>query len=417
MSKRNQLRLFVLLCAVLLGSPLLPWAMGRLPPPYEIAPRWSWLHRLPLAPASALLTNLSPFLVLGGLIGGIAATWWGGLALLIGGISVRRGRWFCHHLCPTGLLADGLGRLNPRAASRLKTLPNAGPWLLWIALGSALFGYPLFLWMDPLSLLNGFLGAWRLPMAWSAAAPAFGLIAILALSAWRPRGWCYRFCPLGALQDGLGRIGQRFRKGSYSSKEASDSGRRKFFALGSGALAGWAAHQVLPRFRSGGPVLRPPGAASESRFNALCARCGNCLRACPQKIIHAAGGEAGFDGFLTPVLRIEPGYCAEYCRECNRVCPTAALRPLSLKEKHRVAIGAARVHRDRCIAWAQGEYCMVCDEYCPYKAIGAEEKGGVACPVVDEERCRGCGLCQTVCPGIGPAIRVEAHPAQRKLAE
>jgi len=37
--------------------------------------------------------------------------------------------------------------------------------------------------------------------------------------------------------------------------------------------------------------------------------------------------------------------------------------------------------------------------------------------VVREDRCRGCGMCETVCPGNGPAIRVEGIQPQRHLAD
>jgi len=59
---------------------------------------------------------------------------------------------------------------------------------------------------------------------------------------------------------------------------------------------------------------------------------------------------------------------------------------------------------------------MVCDEYCPYHAVKIIEHNGVNCPEVDPDICRGCGLCQTVCPAVPEkAIIVQAKP-QRKLA-
>lgn len=161
--------------------------------------------------------------------------------------------------------------------------------------------------------------------------------------------------------------------------------------------------------------LRPPGAADEGRFAALCVRCGNCLRACPQAILYPDTGAAGITGLGAPVVRIGPGYCDEWCRACAQVCPTGALERLSLPEKQRVALGAAEVARGDCIAWSRGAYCMVCDEFCPYGAIRSVKHNGVNCPDVDPERCRGCGLCQTVCPAPRTAIIVKPRP-QRKLA-
>ena len=41
---------------------------------------------------------------------------------------------------------------------------------------------------------------------------------------------------------------------------------------------------------------------------------------------------------------------------------------------------------------------MQCAAACPYGAVEEMESGGVPCPVVRPDRCRGCGACQTVCP-------------------
>lgn len=429
MTARNRLRLGMLALAVLLGSPLLPWLVGRLPPPHEMAERWVWIRRAPLGALAAVLPGLSPFLAAGGLLGGWAAPIWWPLALAVALLAFIKGRWFCWHLCPTGFLTELAGRCHRGCAPSLKRVPAMGRWLLWAALGGAALGYPLFIWLDPLSILSGALNAAGVPREGPALWLAAGLPLVLALCALWPGLWCHRLCPLGALQEDLGRLRRALRRQKTGVPSAPPAAadppapppapamdRRSFLALGGGVAAGAAMRWLTPPgVRSEADFIRPPGAAPEDAFKALCARCGNCFRVCPQRIIHAAGGETGWDGLLTPVLRFEPGYCDEHCRECNRVCPTAAIRPLSLDEKRRTAIGTARVDRKTCIAWAEGAYCMVCDEHCPYKAIHGEEQNGVQCPVVDERLCRGCGLCQTVCPGEGPAIRIRGLRDQRRL--
>ena len=93
-------------------------------------------------------------------------------------------------------------------------------------------------------------------------------------------------------------------------------------------------------------------------------------------------------------------HCFEYCNECTRVCPTGAIERLDLAAKRNRAMGLAEIDRNRCIAWRDGEYCMVCHEFCPYLAIGTEEHAGVNCPVVLPDMCRGCGACQVNCPAI-----------------
>ncbi|MBO7654916.1 MAG: 4Fe-4S ferredoxin, partial [Kiritimatiellae bacterium] len=95
------------------------------------------------------------------------------------------------------------------------------------------------------------------------------------------------------------------------------------------------------------------------------------------------------------------------------VCPTGALHPLTVEEKHARPIGLAVVDRKKCLAWAQNEYCVVCDEYCPYKAIIVEKHGDVMCPIVDLAKCRGCAACESACPGEPIAITVQPLAAKR----
>ncbi|TFH41298.1 MAG: 4Fe-4S dicluster domain-containing protein, partial [Lysobacterales bacterium] len=156
-------------------------------------------------------------------------------------------------------------------------------------------------------------------------------------------------------------------------------------------------------------VIRPPGAIPEEKFTGLCARCGNCVNACPEKIIHHDLGHSGITGLLTPVIRFDSkGYCKETCNTCCTVCPTGAIRNLSLEEKFHTTIGSAIIIKKSCLSWDHNEYCMVCQEYCPYQAIKAvPNKAGVLCPVVDIATCRGCGICEQVCAAEKLAIIVQ----------
>lgn len=47
--------------------------------------------------------------------------------------------------------------------------------------------------------------------------------------------------------------------------------------------------------------------------------------------------------------------------------------------------------------------CEICNAVCPVGAIKIEYKGGQFLPRVDEEKCKGCGLCVKLCPGISIA--------------
>jgi ferredoxin len=221
-------------------------------------------------------------------------------------------------------------------------------------------------------------------------------------------------CPLGGVQDGLHNLVQfvrslRGREAAWGA--AAIPARRVFLGAAAGGLAGL----LLRRRPAGTAVIRPPGAAPEARFTGLCARCGACVRACPHHVIFPDLGEAGPAGLLAPVVQYGSGYCFEQCKACTEACPTGAIHALTLERKRQLALGAAVVDKSRCLAWKDGLYCMMCQEFCPYSAIRAEEQRGVNCPVVDPDRCRGCGACQTNCPARPlRAITVRAAP-QRVL--
>ncbi|MFZ5451950.1 MAG: 4Fe-4S binding protein [Thermodesulfobacteriota bacterium] len=123
---------------------------------------------------------------------------------------------------------------------------------------------------------------------------------------------------------------------------------------GVGALAGTNRNPLL---------LRPPGSLDEDRFLERCIRCGQCMRVCPANIIQPALLEAGIHGLWTPAInyRIIRSGCLPNCIACGQVCPTAAIRPLSLEEKQGlgefasqgpIRMGTAFVDRSRCLPWA-----------------------------------------------------------------
>jgi ferredoxin-type protein NapF len=248
-------------------------------------------------------------------------------------------------------------------------------------------------------------------------------LGLIAFNIIRPNLWCHRLCPLGAAQQFLGMIGRRFhrRADAPPAEHAFETEapvhpqgvQRRFFLL---ALFGGIVGGIFLVKKSAATVIRPPGAVNENIFTALCSRCGNCINVCPESIIIPDFGSSGLRGLLAPVLKYRLGYCDEWCSKCLLACPTSAIRRLSLKQKRLTVIGTARIDKSLCLAWTNRKDCLVCQEFCPYQAIAIVPSGGVNCPEVTGEVCRGCGACENHCPAVPkPAITVMGIPAQKTL--
>jgi MauM/NapG family ferredoxin protein len=156
-------------------------------------------------------------------------------------------------------------------------------------------------------------------------------------------------------------------------------------------------------------LIRPPGALPEPEFLSKCIRCGECLKACPTNTLQPVWLKAGLEGIFSPVLMTRLAGCATHCNVCGKVCPTGAIRDLPLIEKNHAKIGTAWVVRQNCLAWEQDKKCLVCDEVCPYNALAFRPVPGLrnAVPFVLENRCTGCGWCESKCPVTGAsAIRI-----------
>ena len=200
---------------------------------------------------------------------------------------------------------------------------------------------------------------------------------------------------------------------------AYDPTRRQFFAAAGTAVVAAGLFGAEPAARQDHVrLIRPPG-AQQPEFLAQCIRCGICLKVCPTSGLQPSIEQAGWGGLWTPVLTPRLGYCDYGCNACGQACPTGAISPLALEDKRKAVIGFAYVDRNRCLPWADGRNCIVCEEMCPppEKAIVLEdaevrdpdtgELVTVRRPVVIHERCIGCGICENRCPLNGEAaIRV-----------
>lgn len=223
---------------------------------------------------------------------------------------------------------------------------------------------------------------------------------------------CDDICPQNAVSFGFKPTGK---------VAAMDLGRRRVIASVVSGIVAVPLLRTTPVSKTGAQepaLLRPPGALEEREFLKRCVKCGECMKVCTTNGLQPTLFEAGVEGIWSPVLVPRIGYCEYRCTLCGQVCPTGAIKRLSLAEKAKVRIGLAMIDKGRCLPWTHGRPCIVCEEVCPTskKAIWLEEarvrdrQGKVVVvkqPHVDLELCIGCGICENKCPVLGrPAIYV-----------
>ena len=138
---------------------------------------------------------------------------------------------------------------------------------------------------------------------------------------------------------------------------------------------------------------RPPWALGEREFRLACTRCADCVKACPQHILHPAGG-----GF--PEVNFLLGECT-FCGACVEACPGGALQR---RADH--APWPLKAHISEACLSRKGVVCSVCGEQCETGAIRfAPVTGGLVRPRVAHSDCNGCGACVRPCPVDAVAIR------------
>lgn len=159
------------------------------------------------------------------------------------------------------------------------------------------------------------------------------------------------------------------------------------------------------------PIV-PPGAWSARHFARHCTACQLCVSACPNNVLRPSTEPARL---MQPEMSYERGYCRPECTRCSDVYPAGAIRPITIEEKSSTRIGHAVWIRKNCIPLTDGVECGNCARHCPSGAIlmvpsDNGDPNSVRIPVVNAERCIGCGACENLCPARPfSAIYVEGH--------
>jgi ferredoxin len=311
------------------------------------------------------------------------------------------------------------------------------------------------------------------PVAWTTAGVAFGLLLMVILAAvFRGRLWCNTVCPVGAVLGLLSkhswfrlqiadsacigcsmcarvcpsqcidfrnhridhsrcvmcldcvtscsRSGIHLKAGKKSREcpvEAVAENaplphlkRRDILTgvalLPTAALAGQ--HQQHTRHRNRSAVL-PPGVGSLARFQNLCTACQLCVTNCPDQVLRPSITQHGLAGFLQPYQDFDVSFCSYNCSNCSQICPTGAIRPITVEQRRLVRTGTAHFNRDLCVVKTNGTSCGACNEHCPTQAVHmVPYENDLTIPEVDPDLCIGCGGCEFICP-VRPHKAIIVH--------
>lgn len=155
-------------------------------------------------------------------------------------------------------------------------------------------------------------------------------------------------------------------------------------------------------------IVRPPGGQDEDRLISACIRCEKCYEACPRHVIKPAKIEDGLLGMRSPQLDFSADYC-DFCAEenggvplCVASCPTEALQLPAGADAHNTIIGLAEIDPKTCLAF-RDTGCHFCFDACRdagYDAIQLDGNGYSPRPYVIEDKCVGCGACESVCVSL-----------------
>ncbi len=182
-------------------------------------------------------------------------------------------------------------------------------------------------------------------------------------------------------------------------------------------------------------LIRPPGALEEGAFLAACIRCYRCQDACEPGAIQffdESDGRHYHTPFVEPAIK-----GCTLCMKCTQVCPTDALRPLEMAQKDQADMGSVELREDLCLSYKamriRNEQAMLmelgraateateaderrgpcgeCFMFCPLRGRAIQlEPGSFLAPIVFEDVCVGCGMCEEIC-----RVMVKGEPAIRVL--
>lgn len=318
------------------------------------------------------------------------------IALLLVFFCFIKHRILCQTVCPLGFCFSTVNKIRNKIIGTKQfllfsvTFPKVGIFLAVFTWFGSLIGVTCFLWLDPFVLFSSpFRGL-------SSLLPIF--VILLTVSWFSPSFWCKHFCPLGGTQDFLYLLNTVFRQ--HPKIQLFE--RRRFFGFGLklgffGIL--FELSRRYTRTTAASTPIRPPGAVCETLFLSRCTRCGACVQTCPTSLLRTQYFETSILDYGTPYAVFDPAWCRAECTRCGQVCPSGALRKILPNEKKKVKLGLAVLTFEHCRLYDDRE-CSICGRECPFEAITFEwsESEYRRIPVIDTEKCTGCGRCLVSCP-------------------
>ena len=232
-----------------------------------------------------------------------------------------------------------------------------------------------------------------------------------------------------------GAISYKYRFGKKEIKETSETGNtnnaRRSFLTGMGLVLVSSAVKAQEKKVDGGLAvildkkvparttpLVPPGAKGLRNMRTRCTGCQLCVSVCPNQVLRPS---TKLEMLMQPEMSYERGYCRPECTKCSEVCPAGAILKLTPADKSATQIGHAVWVGKNCIPLRDKVECGNCARHCPTGAItmvpsDADDADSLKIPVVNVERCIGCGACENLCPARPfSAIYVEGHEQHRTI--
>ena len=232
-----------------------------------------------------------------------------------------------------------------------------------------------------------------------------------------------------------GAISYKYRFGKKEIKETSETGNtnnaRRSFLTGMGLVLVSSAVKAQEKKVDGGLAvildkkvparttpLVPPGAKGLRNMRTRCTGCQLCVSVCPNQVLRPS---TKLETLMQPEMSYERGYCRPECTKCSEVCPAEAILKLTPADKSATQIGHAVWVGKNCIPLRDKVECGNCARHCPTGAItmvpsDADDADSLKIPVVNVERCIGCGACENLCPARPfSAIYVEGHEQHRTI--